>query len=324
MTPTHPTEQPDKQPKTQLSAGFIGLGAMGGGMAASLLSAGIAVRGYDINPAAISRLVEAGGEAATSPADAAVGTDTLLLMVLNSEQVDQSLFGDNGAVAALAPGALIILCSTVSPAYVRSLAARLATHNLLLLDSPVSGGTARAATGQLSIMASGSPAAFEHAAPFLDALAENLHRMGDEPGQGATMKLVNQVLAGVHIAAAAEAIALGSKAGIDPNRIFEVINSSAGASWIFQNRVPHILADDFTPHSAVEIWLKDLDLVVDTGKEMRLPMPLAAVAHQLFIMAAASGYGRLDDSAVIKVFEKLAGFRVLDAVTPAPTRDSPG
>lgn len=300
--------------KTVLRAGFIGLGAMGSGMACSLLAANISVCGYDINPAAITRLAEAGGEGASTPAEAAKQADALLLMVLNGEQADHALFGENGAAAALDPGAVVILCSTVSPSYVRTLAQRLAALNLLLLDAPVSGGTARAATGSLSVMASGSPLAFEKAAPFIDAIAGNLYQMGDEPGQGATMKLVNQVLAGIHIAAAAEAVAFGAKAGIDPNRIFEVISNSAGASWMFQNRVPHILADDYTPHSAVDIWLKDLDLVVETGKEMRLPMPLAAVAHQLFIMAAASGYGRLDDAAVIKVFEKLADFRVLDAV----------
>lgn len=313
MTPAQANDQNNRR----FRAGVIGLGAMGGGMAASLLKASIAVRGFDVNPDAVARLVDAGGEAAVTPADAATDVDALLLMVLNSEQADQALFGDNGAAPALAPGALVMLCSTVSPSYVRALAQRLAAQNLLLLDAPVSGGTARAAQGSLSIMASGSPEAFARAAPFLDALAENVHRMGNEPGQGATMKLVNQVLAGVHIAAAAEAVAFGAKAGIDPNRIYEVINSSAGASWMFQNRVPHILADDFTPHSAVEIWLKDLDLVIDSGKEMHLPMPLAAIAHQLFIMAAASGYGRLDDSAVIKVFEKLADFHVLDAAKPA-------
>ena len=307
---------------TPLRVGCVGLGAMGGGMSATLVRAGIPVCGYDINPAAVARLVEAGGTGATSPAEAATGADALLLMVLNSDQADQTLFGEQGAVSALAPGALVILCSTVSPAYVRGLAQRLAAHGLLLLDAPVSGGTSRAAQGTLSIMASGSPAAFDRAAPILDALAENLYRMGDEPGQGATMKLVNQVLAGIHIAAAAEAVAFGAKAGIDPNRIYEVIGKSAGASWMFQNRVAHILADDYTPHSAVDIWLKDLDLVVDTGKEMRLPMPLAAVAHQLFIMAAASGYGRLDDAAVIKVFEKIANFRVLDAVVPPTTQDA--
>jgi 3-hydroxyisobutyrate dehydrogenase len=307
----------------QHHVGFIGLGAMGSGMASSLLRAGISVRGYDVNPAAIHRLVDAGGSATTSPADAATNAGALILMVLNSEQVDQSLFGEHGAVAALPPGAVVILCSTVAPSYVRSLAQRLAAHHVLFVDAPVSGGTARAAEGRLSMMASGAPAAFARATPYLNALAANLYQMGDEPGQGATMKLVNQVLAGIHIAAAAEAIAFGSRAGIDPNRIFEVISNSAGASWIFQNRVPHILADDYTPHSAIDIWLKDLNLVLDTGKEMRLPMPLAAVAHQLYIMAAAAGYGRLDDSAVIKVFEKLADFRVLDAVVPSQSDKPP-
>jgi 3-hydroxyisobutyrate dehydrogenase len=312
----------DTDTPSTLRAGFIGLGAMGSGMAATLLRAGITVRGYDINPAAVARLVAAGGEAVSSPAAAAQGADTLLMMVVNSEQADHTLFGPQGAVETLAPNALVILCSTVSPAYVRTVGARLAAHNLLFLDAPVSGGTARAANGTLSIMAAGAEAAFAKGAPYLDALAENLFKMGSEPGQGATMKLVNQVLAGVHIAAAAEALAFGAKAGIDPHRIYEVIGNSAGRSWMFENRVAHILADDYTPHSAVDIWLKDLDLVVETGKEMRLPMPLAAVAHQLFIMAAASGYGRLDDAAVIKVFEKLADFRVLDAAaTPAKSAD---
>ena len=305
-----------------LQAAFIGLGAMGSGMAASLIAAGVRVRGYDINPQAVANLVELGGEAAASPAACAASANTLLLMVVNSEQVEAALFGESGATNTLAPGALVMLCSTVSPAYVVSLAPRLAERNLLLLDSPVSGGTARAAKGALTFMASGSPAAFEAAEPYLSILAENVYPMGSEPGQGATMKLVNQVLAGIHLAAAAEAIAFGSKAGIDPNRIFEVISSSAGTSWMFQNRIPHILNDDYTPHSAVDIWLKDLGLVVETGKEMRLPMPLAAVAHQLFVMASASGYGRLDDAAVVKVFEKLANFRVLDAVMPLQAEDA--
>lgn len=308
---------------TTKRVGFIGLGAMGSGMSTSLLRAGIAVRGYDISPTAITRLVEAGGEAATSPADAATNADALLLMVVNGEQAEKALFGEDGAADVLGPESVILLCSTVSPAFVRNLSQRLAARNLHLLDAPVSGGTARAAIGKLSIMAAGSSVAFERAAPFLNALAENIYRMGDEPGQGATMKLVNQVLAGIHIAAAAEAVALGSKAGIDPNRIYEVITNSAGQSWMFQNRVPHIIADDFTPHSAVDIWLKDLDLVVDTGKELHVPTPLAAIAHQLFAMAAASGYGRLDDSAVIKVYEKIADFRVLDALPQASKIEVP-
>lgn len=304
--------------------GFIGLGAMGQGMAASLLRAGLPVTGYDVNPAALATFSQswqrlrppetaAGGQAAASPAAAAQHADALVIMVLNSDQAEAVLFGPDGAASALRPGALVMLCSTVAPAFVREVAARLAAAHIHLLDAPVSGGVARAAEGKLSIMASGSATAFDLAAPLLAALAENVYPMGDEPGQGATMKLVNQVLAGVHIAAAAEALAFGAKAGIDPHRIYEVICNSAGMSWMFQNRVPHILADDYTPHSAIAIWLKDLALILDTAKSMHLPTPLAATALQLYIMADAAGYTRLDDSAVVKVFETLANFRVLGA-----------
>jgi 3-hydroxyisobutyrate dehydrogenase len=204
-----------------------------------------------------------------------------------------------------------MLCSTVQPTYARATAARLEEMGLEMLDAPVSGGTARAADGTLTVMASGKPPVFDTLQPVLDAVAGNVYRMGDECGLGSTMKLINQVLAGVHLATAAEAMAFGTRAGIDPQRIFEVISTSAGNSWMFQNRVPHILNDDYTPHSAVDIWIKDLGLVLETGAENRLPLPLAAAAHQLFMMASAAGYGHLDDAAVVKVYETLAKFRVV-------------
>ncbi|HXF61103.1 MAG TPA: L-threonate dehydrogenase [Caldilineaceae bacterium] len=311
------TAKPSGQP-----VGFVGLGAMGLGMARSLLRAGFTVHGYDLSAAALEALAAAGGRPVASAAEAARAATVLVIMVLNEGQAEDVLFGAGKAAASLPSGAVVLLCSTVSPAFVRSAAHRLAALNIDLLDAPVSGGVARAAEGRLSIMASGSPAAFAKAEPILPALAEHLYRMGDEPGQGATMKLVNQVLAGIHIAAAAEALAFGARAGIDPDRIYEVICNSAGSSWMFQNRVPHILADDYTPHSAIEIWLKDLGLVLETGKALHMPMPLSAVAHQLYIMAAAAGHARLDDAAVVKVFEQLAGFRVLDS-RAASTSDKP-
>lgn len=291
---------------------FVGLGAMGMGMAQSLMRAGLSVTGYDINPQSVEQFAAVGGIPASSAAEAAASAPILVIMVLNAEQVESILFGVGEAAQRLPTGALVMLSSTVQPGYVESLGARLAQQQIELLDAPVSGGTARAAEGNLSIMASGSPAAFERAAPLLDAMAERVYTMGEKPGQGSTMKMVNQVLAGIHLAAAAEALALGSRAGLDAQRMFEVICNSAGGSWMFENRVPHILADDYTPHSAVEIWLKDLGLVVDTGKELKVPTPLAAVAQQLFIMAAAAGHARLDDAAVIKVYEQLANFRVVD------------
>jgi 3-hydroxyisobutyrate dehydrogenase len=159
-------------------------------------------------------------------------------------------------------------------------------------------------------MASGAPAAFAKAEPVLATMAKQVYRLGDEPGIGSTVKAVNQLLAGVHIAAAAEAMAFGVRAGADPRTLFEVISNSAGNSWIFGNRVPHMLDGDYTPRSAVEIFVKDLGLVLDAGRSLRFPLPQAAAAHQLFLMAAAAGLGREDDAAVVKVFERLAGIEV--------------
>jgi len=296
-----------------LRIGFVGLGAMGMGMARTLLANGFAVKGFDVRAAAIDTFADAGGTRATSPADAAQNVDVLIIMVVNAEQAEDVLFGNGEAAQALPEGAVVLLCSTVQPAYAQATAARLESMGLEMLDAPVSGGTVRAADGTLSVMAAGKPAVFDTVQPVLDAIAGNLFRMGDACGLGSTMKLVNQVLAGVHLAAAAEAMAFGARAGVDPHKILEVIGASAGNSWMFQNRMPHVLEDDYTPHSAVDIWIKDLGLVLDTGKDNHLPLPLSATAHQLFMMASASGYGDIDDAGVVKVYEKLANFRVMDA-----------
>jgi 3-hydroxyisobutyrate dehydrogenase len=291
--------------------GFIGLGAMGQGMAGVLLRAGMMVRGYDINPRAVEKFVAAGGLAASSPAEAAQEAAVLILMVVSGEQAEAALFGDHGAVTHLQPGSVVMLCCTVEPERARKLGERLATHHIQMLDAPVSGGIARAAEGALSVMASGSDVAFRLCEPVLAHLAQHVYHLGDQCGQGSTMKMVNQLLAGVHIATTAEALALGVRAGIDPQRIFEVISNSAGNSWMFQNRGPTMLSGAFTPpKSAVEIFVKDLGIVLETGKQLHFPLPIAAAAHQLFLMAAAAGYGRLDDAAVVKVFEQLAGIHV--------------
>jgi L-threonate 2-dehydrogenase len=298
--------------ETQIrSIGFIGLGATGFGMASSLLRAGFTVRGYDIRAAARESFAAAGGNPAPSVAEVAEGADVLILMVLNSDQVEDVLFGDGAGALALQPNTPVVVCSTVKPAYIVGLAKRLAALDLHLLDAPVSGGTARAAEGKLSMMVSGPEPLRTRLQPVLAALVENLYVMGNAPGQGSTMKLVNQILAGIHIAAAAEAMAFGAKSGLDPEKVYEVICNSAGGSWMFQNRVPHILQDDYTPHSAIEIWVKDLDIILQAGKEARFPLPLSATAHQLYMMAAASGFGHLDDAAVVKVYEKLADFQVV-------------
>jgi 3-hydroxyisobutyrate dehydrogenase len=290
--------------------GVIGLGAMGMGMAQSLLRAGFAVQAYDVRPEPLEALATAGGSRAASPEEAARGADLLLVMVVNAAQVQEALFGAAGAVPALPEGSVVILSSTVPASFARALGERLAATGHLLLDAPVSGGTVGAESGRLTIMASGAPEAFARADAALVAMAAKVYRLGDAPGLGSTVKTINQLLAGVHIAAAAEAMALGTRAGADPRTLFEVISNSAGNSWMFTNRVPHMLDGDYTPRSAVEIFVKDLGLVLDTGRELRFPLPIAAAAHQLFLMAAAAGLGREDDAAVVKVFEQLAGISV--------------
>ena len=159
----------------------------------------------------------------------------------------------------------------------------------------------------MTVMASGPEAAFTRAQPVLDVIAGKLWRLGEAIGAGSTVKMVNQLLAGVHIATAAEAMALGIRAGADPQTLFDVISTSAGSSWMFQNRVPHILAGDDTPLSAVNIFVKDLGIVLDQARALTFPLPLASAAHQLFLAAAAQGHGMKDDAFVIRVWEALAG-----------------
>ncbi len=295
-------------PQSQV-IGFVGLGAMGMGMARTLVNAGFQVQGYDINPASIRAFVEAGGRGMSSVAEAAKAADVLVIIVVNAEQAEKVLFGA-GAAEAIPRDSVVILSSTVQPAFARQTATRLYDMGLEMIDAPVSGGVAKAAEGTLTIMASGHPVAFEKAHAVLTTMAAQVYRLGDECGLGSTVKMVNQLLAGVHIAAAAEAMAFGVKAGVDPEELYKVISNSAGASWMFQNRVPHMLAGDYTPLSAVEIFVKDLGIVLETGKDIRFPLPLSASAHQLFLAAAAAGFGREDDAAVVKVFEQLAQISV--------------
>jgi L-threonate 2-dehydrogenase len=306
------TERPkDMQQDTRI--GFIGLGAMGLGMAASLCRAGFAVTGHDLRGEAMDRLVELGGIGGASPADAARDARLLFVMVVNEPQVDAVLFGDRGAAAALGAGATVVLSSTVPAGFVRDLAGRLAEHGVQLLDAPVSGGAAAAEAGELTIMASGPPAAFAAAERALAACARTIHRLGEAPGIGSMVKAVNQLLAGVNLVTAAEGMAFGVALGADPKVLYEVIRNAAGGSWMFENRVPHMLDDDYAPRSACDIWVKDLGMVLGIGRELRMPLPMAAAAHQVVMMAAAQGLGPIDDAGFIKVYESFTGKRVAAA-----------
>jgi 3-hydroxyisobutyrate dehydrogenase len=283
-----------------------GLGAMGMGVARSLLRAGFRVEGFDLDAAKTAALVADGGVALAVPDAPGDPSGCVVLLVATAAQAADVLFG-RGLAAALDPGACVLLCATVPPAFAVDTARRLGERGVLMLEAPVSGGPVRAAEAKMTVMASGAEAAFARSEAVLAAIAARVYRLGAAYGTASVVKAVNQHLAGIHIAAAAEAMALGIRAGADPRTLYDVISASAGNSWMFENRVPHILAGDYTPLSAVDIFVKDLGIVTDLARSHTFPTPLAATALQLFTMAAAAGYGRQDDSAVIKVYERLAG-----------------
>ncbi|CDY78395.1 D-beta-hydroxybutyrate dehydrogenase [Caballeronia glathei] len=287
------------------NVGVIGLGAMGLGVARSLLRAGFAVHACDVRAPVLEAFAAEGGIACASPAEMGGKCDVVVTLVVNAAQTETVLFGSEekpGAVASMKPGGVVIACATVAPAFAVELGKRVEAAGLQMIDAPVSGGAARAASGEMTMMTSGPAAAYAASEDVLAAMAGKVYRLGDAHGAGSKVKIINQLLAGVHIAAAAEAMALGLREGVDPDALYDVITHSAGNSWMFENRVPHILAGDYTPLSAVDIFVKDLGLVLDTARTSKFPLPLSAAAHQMFMMASTAGHGGEDDSAVIKIF----------------------
>lgn len=282
--------------------GCIGLGAMGMGMAKSLVRAGLETWGFDISADALTAFEKAGGKAAASAVDIAEKTTVLFVVVVNAAQLHDVLWGQGGAAAALREGTTVVGCSTIKPEDAESIAKMLEEKGILYVDAPISGGAAKAMKGEITIMASGSEQALACAREGMEAISAKMYIMGTKAGQGSAMKIVHQLLAGVHIAAAAEAMAFGMRMGLNPQNIYDVVTNAAGNSWMFENRMAHVLAADYTPLSAVDIFVKDLGLVLDSTRKVTFPAPLAAAAHQQFITASAAGFGREDDSAVIKVF----------------------
>jgi len=281
----------------------IGLGSMGMGAAKSCLRAGLNTWGVDLKTAALENLRQAGARDAQPSASAfADQLDAVLLLVVNAQQVNAILFGEEGLAAKLRPGTVVMVSSTLSARDAQQIEQQLAQYQLLMLDAPVSGGAAKAASGEMTVMASGSDAAFAQLQSALDAVAAKVYRVGSEIGLGSTVKIIHQLLAGVHIAVGAEAMALAARAGIPLETMYEVVTNAAGNSWMFENRMRHVVDGDYSPKSAVDIFVKDLNLVADTAKSLHFPLPLASTALNMFTEASNAGYGREDDSAVIKIF----------------------
>lgn len=282
---------------------IVGLGSMGMGAAKSCINAGLTTYGVDLNPQALTTLQQAGAkQAATRADDFAAELDALLLLVVNAAQVKQILFGDSGLAAKLKPNTPVMVSSTISAADAKQIEQQLLALGLNMLDAPVSGGAAKAAEGQMTVMASGAESTFRQLQPVLDAIAGKVYRIGEEIGLGATVKIIHQLLAGVHIAAGAEAMALAARAGIPLDVMYDVVTHAAGNSWMFENRMRHVVDGDYAPKSAVDIFVKDLGLVADTAKALHFPLPLASTAFNMFTAASNAGFGKEDDSAVIKIF----------------------
>lgn len=285
----------------------IGLGSMGFGMARSLKRAGLDVTGYDVESAAVERFVAEGGFGAPTLAEAVKDADIVVSVVVNAVQTESVLFGPEGVGQVMRPGAVFVSSATMDPAVARGLAKRVGALGLHYLDAPISGGASKAASGELTIMASGSNKAFSAARPALDAMAAKVYELGEEAGTGAAFKMINQLLAGIHIAAACEAITFAAKQGLDLGKVYEVITASAGNSWMFENRVPHVLAGDYTPLSAIEIFVKDLGIIQDMARAERYPVPLAAAALQMYLAASGAGMGHDDDSSLARLYAQLSG-----------------
>ncbi len=292
------------------SIGLIGLGAMGSGMAQSIRRAGHVPFVFDVRREVAEAFVKDGGVACGTLAELGAAADVIVSVVVNAAQTESVLFGGTnaqgeataGVASAMRRGSVFVMCSTVDPNWSVALEGRLNAMGIHYIDAPISGGAAKAASAQMTMMTAGKPEAYAIAEPFLNAMAAKVYKLSDCAGAGSKVKIINQLLAGVHIAAAAEAMALGLREGVDAAALYEVITNSAGNSWMFENRMAHVLAADYTPLSAVDFFVKDLGIVLDMARASKFPLPLSSTAHQMFMQASTAGFAKEDDSAVIKIF----------------------
>ena len=279
--------------------GVIGVGSMGGAMAARLLDRGFGVSVRDVRAEAEAPLVARGARRALSPAALARDSNAILVVVVDAAQIETVLNGSAGLLVGLQATHLVVLQSTIAPADAARFAAAISARGALVLDAPISGGPARARTGQLSTMVAGGDAAFDRARSLFDALATRVVHVGNAPGLGATMKLVNNLLAGAYLAAGAEAFAIGRAAGLDAEAMANVFRASSGQSWILDDRLARLLARDETPHAQMHILAKDVRLAVELAATVGRPTTLGAATSALFAAALQAGLGAADDSALI-------------------------
>jgi putative dehydrogenase len=287
--------------------GVVGVGQMGMAVAKRLLERGYVVHTRDIRADADAEAREAGATVCESPAALAAACRVVVTLVVNEDQTEDVVFGARGVAETLKSDNMLMVSSTVSPTFIESLAARLAERGLAMLDAPMSGGPARARAGTISMMIAGPDAAMERAGDVLQTLSSARFIMSARPGDGARMKLVNNMLAGVNLAGSCEAMALGVRLGLDPQRIFDVVLASSGGSWIFGDRMPRVLSGDYRPKAAATLLTKDVSLALGAAREAGFPAPVAAAALQVFLGTVALGHGAEDDAALVKFYQALTG-----------------
>lgn len=287
---------PDPAP----AIGVIGAGAMGMGVVRSLLRHGFATHARDIRPQAHKEAAGLGATCHPSAAALARHCAVVIVLVVDARQVDDVLFGSEGVTVAARRGLIVVLSSTVAPDYTTALAERLAAHGIALVDAPISGGPRRAADGSMTMMVAGGAAALTRCEPMFAAVAGRVFNVGDVPGDAAKFKIINNLLAAVNLAAGAEALTLAKKAGLDPQRMVDVVNASSGGSWMFADRMPRALAGDFAPRAAGRILAKDVGIAVEFAERMGVDATFANAARAAFQGMVDAGYGDEDDAAMVK------------------------
>jgi 3-hydroxyisobutyrate dehydrogenase-like beta-hydroxyacid dehydrogenase len=289
--------------------GFIGLGAMGGPMALNLAKAGFALVVHDIDETKTEPLKARGAEVAASAQSVAASADRTIVIVETTEQAESVIIGAHGIIRGARPGHIVLCMSTIDPFAAQSFADRLASLGIAMLDAPVSGGTGRAQSGELSVIVGGGAEVFAQCQDLFGAMGNRSFHVGPL-GSGLAMKLVNNMLVQVNTVAVAEAMVLGVKAGLDPQTIYEVVRVSTGASAAWELRVPRILVGDFEPGGTIDISYKDQELETAFAKRLGVPLLLANLTQQIYQMARAQGLNKQDGAAVVKIFEQMAGVSV--------------
>ncbi|MBI2205164.1 MAG: NAD(P)-dependent oxidoreductase [Candidatus Rokubacteria bacterium] len=291
------------------SVGFIGVGNMGGPMAANLLKRGFSVVVHDVDAGKVDALRPRGAKVESSPERVAAAVERTICMVETTAQAESVIAGEHGIIRGAKSGHVVACMSTIDPFAARRLAEQLAAQGIAMVDAPVSGGTGRAQSGELTIIGGGAKETFDACRDLFEAMGTKVFHVGGL-GQGLAMKLVNNMLIQVNRVAVAEALVMGVKAGLDPQTIYDVVRVSTGNSWAFESGVPKILARDFAPGGTVDITYKDQELETAFAKQLGVPLLLANVTQQVYQMARAAGLNKEDGLSVVKIYERLAGVEV--------------